>query len=82
MLRNRSVRTLAILLFLFAQPAVTARADNPPAPQPTGDTPQSLVEFLGKGRAGMSSTFLARLLVGDSLVDASGVSRLRVGELN
>jgi len=39
-------------------------------------TPQSLVEFLGKGRAGMSSTFLARLLVGDSLVDASGVSRL------
>jgi uncharacterized membrane-anchored protein len=39
-------------------------------------TPQSLVEFLGKGRAGMSSTFLARLLVGDALVDASGVSRL------
>jgi uncharacterized membrane-anchored protein len=40
-------------------------------------TPQSLVEFLGKGRAGMASTFLARLLVGDSLVDASGLSRLR-----
>jgi uncharacterized membrane-anchored protein len=39
-------------------------------------TPQSLVEFLGKGRAGMASTFLARLLVGDALVDASGVSRL------
>jgi uncharacterized membrane-anchored protein len=39
-------------------------------------TPQSLVEFLGKGRAGMASTFLARLLVGDSLVDASGLSRL------
>jgi uncharacterized membrane-anchored protein len=39
-------------------------------------TPQSLVEFLGKGRAGMSSTFLARLLVGDALVDASGLSRL------
>jgi uncharacterized membrane-anchored protein len=39
-------------------------------------TPQSLIEFLGKGRAGMSSTFLARLLVGDALVDASGVSRL------
>ena len=38
--------------------------------------PQSLVEFLGKGRAGMSSTFLARLLVGDALVDASGVGRL------
>src|SRR5882757_1529621 len=39
-------------------------------------TPQSLVEFLGKGRAGMSSTFLARLLVGDALVDASGIDRL------
>jgi uncharacterized membrane-anchored protein len=39
-------------------------------------TPQSLVEFLGKERAGMSSTFLARLLVGDALVDASGLSRL------
>ena len=43
-------------------------------------TPQSLVEFLGKGRAGMSSTFLTRLLVGDALVDASGVSRLQPGE--
>jgi uncharacterized membrane-anchored protein len=43
-------------------------------------TPQSLVEFLGKGRAGMASTFLARLLVGDALVDASGVSRLQAGE--
>ncbi len=39
-------------------------------------TPQSLVEFLGKGRAGMSSTFLTRLLVGDALVDASGVGRV------
>jgi len=39
-------------------------------------TPQSLVEFLGKGRAGMSSTFLSRLLVGDALVDASGIGRL------
>ena len=37
---------------------------------------QSLVEFLGKGRSGMSSTFLARLLVGDALVDASGIDRL------
>ena len=42
-------------------------------------TPQSLVEYLGKGRAGMSSTFLARLLVGDALVDASGVGRLLPG---
>ena len=39
-------------------------------------TPQALVEFLGKGRAGMASTFLARLIVGDALVDASGLSRL------
>src|SRR3954452_6158748 len=38
--------------------------------------PLALVEFLGKGRAGMSSTFLTRLLVGDALVDASGFSRL------
>jgi uncharacterized repeat protein (TIGR01451 family) len=44
LLRNRSVRTVAILLFLFAQLAVTARADNPPAPQPTGASPQSLVD--------------------------------------
>jgi uncharacterized membrane-anchored protein len=39
-------------------------------------TPLALVEFLGKGRAGMSSTFLTRLLVGDVLVDASGFSGL------
>jgi uncharacterized membrane-anchored protein len=45
-------------------------------------TPQSLVEFLGKGRAGMSSTFLARLLVGEALVDLSGLSRLRSSELS
>ncbi len=43
-------------------------------------TPQSLVEFLGKGRAGMSSTFLTRLLVGDALIDASGISRLHSDE--
>lgn len=36
----------------------------------------SLVEFLEKGRRGMSSTFLTRLRVGDKLVDAKGVSRL------
>src|SRR4029077_15977770 len=45
-------------------------------------TPQSLVEFLGKGRAGMSSTFLTRLLVGDALIDASGVSRLHSDDLS
>jgi uncharacterized membrane-anchored protein len=36
----------------------------------------SLVDFLDKGRAGMSSTFLVRLKVGSILVDAKGVSRL------
>ncbi|GIV17181.1 MAG: thiamin pyrophosphokinase [Armatimonadota bacterium] len=36
----------------------------------------SLLEFLEKGRQGMSSTFLTRLRVGDKLVDAKGVSRL------
>lgn len=36
----------------------------------------SVVEFLDKGRAGMASTFLARLRIGPSLVDAKGVSQL------
>ncbi len=36
----------------------------------------NLVEFLDKNRAGMSSTFLTRLRVGETLVDAKGVSRL------
>lgn len=36
----------------------------------------SVLEFLGKGRKGMSSTFLVRLKVADRLVDAKGVSRL------
>jgi uncharacterized membrane-anchored protein len=36
----------------------------------------SLEQFLDKGRAGMSSTFLVRLKVGRILVDAKGVSRL------
>jgi uncharacterized membrane-anchored protein len=36
----------------------------------------NLVEFLDKNRAGMSSTFLTRLRIGDILVDAKGVSRL------
>jgi uncharacterized membrane-anchored protein len=42
----------------------------------------NLVEFLERNRAGMSSTFIARLRVGEILVDAKGVSRLvssRVG---
>lgn len=36
----------------------------------------NLVEFLDKGRSGMSSTFLTRLRIGDRLVDTKGVSRL------
>ena len=39
-------------------------------------THATLVEFLDKGRAGMSSTFLTRLRVGGKLIDAKGVSRL------
>jgi uncharacterized membrane-anchored protein len=39
-------------------------------------THNSMVEFLDKGRAGMASTFLVRMKVGDRLVDAKGVSRL------
>jgi uncharacterized membrane-anchored protein len=39
-------------------------------------THNDLVEFLDKGRAGMSSTFLTRLRLGGKLVDAKGVSRL------
>lgn len=39
-------------------------------------THATLEEFLDKGRAGMSSTFLTRLRVGSKLVDAKGVSRL------
>jgi uncharacterized membrane-anchored protein len=39
-------------------------------------THASMVEFLDKGRAGMASTFLVRLKVGQKLVDAKGVSRL------
>jgi len=36
----------------------------------------NLVEFLDKNRAGMSSTFLTRLRIGEVLVDAKGVSKL------
>jgi uncharacterized membrane-anchored protein len=36
----------------------------------------NLTEFLERDRAGMSSTFLTRLKVGEKLVDARGVSRL------
>ncbi|MDQ5820942.1 MAG: putative cytokinetic ring protein SteA [Actinomycetota bacterium] len=36
----------------------------------------NLIEFLERNRAGMSSTFVTRLKVGEILVDAKGVSRL------
>src|SRR4029453_1508221 len=42
----------------------------------------NLIEFLERNRAGMSSTFVTRLKVGESLIDAKGASRLvsnRVG---
>ncbi len=41
----------------------------------------NLREFLDKGRAGMASTFLVRLRVGEILMDAKGVSRLYRGGL-
>lgn len=36
----------------------------------------NLIEFLERNRAGMSSTFLTRLRIGEKLVDAKGVGRL------
>ncbi len=36
----------------------------------------NLTEFLDKNRSGMSSTFLTRLRIGETLIDAKGVSRL------
>jgi uncharacterized membrane-anchored protein len=36
----------------------------------------NLIEFLDKNRAGMSSTFLTRLRIGERLIDAKGVSTL------
>jgi len=36
----------------------------------------NLIEFLDRSRDGMSSTFLTRLRIGETLVDAKGVSRL------
>ena len=44
-------------------------------------THATMVEFLDKGRAGMSSTFLTRLRIGPILVDAKGVSKLYEGRL-
>ncbi len=44
-------------------------------------THATMVEFLDKGRAGMSSTFLTRLRLGPMLIDAKGVSQLYRGRL-
>jgi uncharacterized membrane-anchored protein len=41
----------------------------------------NLREFLDKGRMGMASTFLVRLRVGETLMDAKGVSRLYSGRV-
>jgi len=41
----------------------------------------NLIEFLERNREGMSSTFMARLRVGEILVDAKGVSRLVSGRV-
>lgn len=39
-------------------------------------THSNMIDFLEKGRAGMSSTFLTRLKIGAKLVDAKGVNKL------
>ncbi len=44
-------------------------------------THATMVEFLDKGRAGMSSTFLTRLRIGPMLIDAKGVSQLYKGRV-
>jgi len=44
-------------------------------------THATMVEFLDKGRKGMSSTFLTRLRLGPLLVDAKGVNRLYAGRV-
>ena len=44
-------------------------------------THASMVEFLDKGRAGMSSTFLTRLRLGPMLIDAKGVNQLYAGRV-
>jgi uncharacterized membrane-anchored protein len=44
-------------------------------------THATMVEFLDKGRQGMSSTFLTRLRLGPMLVDAKGVARLYEGNV-
>jgi len=44
-------------------------------------THSNIIDFLEKGRKGMSSTFLVRLKIGYKLIDAKGVSLLYKGSL-
>jgi uncharacterized membrane-anchored protein len=44
-------------------------------------THATMIEFLDKGRPGMASTFLTRLRLGPTLVDAKGVNRLYEGRV-
>jgi len=44
-------------------------------------THSSMIDFLEKGRAGMGSTFLVRLKVGSTLVDARGLSQIYQGKV-
>ena len=48
---------------------------------PLNQAMRRTVEFLDKGRPGMSSTFLTRLRLGPVLVDAKGVNRLYEGRV-
>lgn len=41
----------------------------------------NMIDFLEKGRAGMGSTFLTRLKIGDKLIDARGLSKLYAARL-
>ena len=57
---------------------------NPTANKVVEDLKQKyadIIDFLEKGRKGMSSTFLVRLKIGYKLIDAKGVSLLYKGSL-
>ena len=56
------------------------RGSAPSSSSPSAPT-DTMVEFLDKGRPGMSSTFLTRLRLGPMLVDAKGVARLYEGNV-
>ena len=56
--------------------ALLIAAEKGARPVVTVGSPVGLVECLERGREGMASTLLARLVLGDLLVDARGISRL------